>query len=203
MRDAWRLLCRTISFLISNLSRQAERRETLENIGEDVFAIAIDQPFRFPATFTFVLRAFTTLEGVSKGLDPEYNFANEATPYARALLDLEGTSDSNRQLAVAELQRRAVRLGSDAVALPSRVEYLETTLRRCGLVPRHLNWGLLQDVYMLLDHPLMTSACDCAHHHQRLLCILVRRCSRQEGWYTRTYTYHEVTCIDVKGAATA
>jgi len=168
LRDAWRLLCRTISFLISNLSRQAERRETLENIGEDVFAIAIDQPFRFPATFTFVLRAFTTLEGVSKGLDPEYN-----------------------------------RLGSDAVALPSRVEYLETTLRRCGLVPRHLNWGLLQDVYMLLDHPLMTSACDCAHHRQRLLCTLVRRCSRQEGWYTRTYTYHEVTCTDVKGAATA
>lgn len=122
--------CRTISFFVSNLSRQAERKETLENIGEDVFAIAVDQPFRFPATFTFVLRAFTTLEGVSKGLDPEYNFANEATPYARALLDLEGDSASNRQLAVAELQKRAVRLGNDAVALPSRVEYLESTLRR-------------------------------------------------------------------------
>lgn len=31
-------------------------------IGEDLFAIALDQPFRFPATFTFVLRAFSTLE---------------------------------------------------------------------------------------------------------------------------------------------
>eukprot|EP00892_Ulva_mutabilis_P007418 jgi/Ulvmu1/5048/UM021_0065.1 len=123
-------LRRTISFFISNLSRQAERKETLENIGEDVFAIAVDQPFRFPATFTFVLRAFTTLEGVSKGLDPGYNFATEATPYARALLDLDGESSSGRQLAVAELQKSAAQLGSDTVALPSRVEYLQSTLRR-------------------------------------------------------------------------
>ncbi len=42
--------------------RQTEREETLGAIGEDLFAIALDQPFRFPATFTFVLRAFTTLE---------------------------------------------------------------------------------------------------------------------------------------------
>jgi hypothetical protein len=34
----------------------------LQAIGEDLFAIALDQPFRFPATFTFVLRAFSTLE---------------------------------------------------------------------------------------------------------------------------------------------
>lgn len=38
----------------------------MQNIGEDLFAIALDQPFRFPATFTFVLRAFSTLEGLGK-----------------------------------------------------------------------------------------------------------------------------------------
>jgi len=27
--------------------------------GEDLLAIAADQPFRFPATFTFVVRAFS------------------------------------------------------------------------------------------------------------------------------------------------
>lgn len=30
---------------------------------QDLFAIAQDQPFRFPSTFTFVIRAFSTLEG--------------------------------------------------------------------------------------------------------------------------------------------
>jgi hypothetical protein len=43
-----------IALLLFSLLRQA--------IGEDLFAIALDQPFRFPATFTFVLRAFSTLE---------------------------------------------------------------------------------------------------------------------------------------------
>lgn len=30
-----------------------------EYSGEDLLAIAADQPFRFPATFTFVVRAFS------------------------------------------------------------------------------------------------------------------------------------------------
>lgn len=30
--------------------------------GEDLLAIAADQPFRFPATFTFVVRAFSGVQ---------------------------------------------------------------------------------------------------------------------------------------------
>ena len=58
-------------------------------IGEDMFAIAVDQPFRFPAAFTFVLRAFGTLEGLGKALDPDYKFADVARPYALDLLQLQ------------------------------------------------------------------------------------------------------------------
>lgn len=47
------------------------------------------QPFRFPASFTFVLRAFTTLEGLGRALDPEYKFAAVAQPYALELLQLQ------------------------------------------------------------------------------------------------------------------
>jgi predicted unusual protein kinase regulating ubiquinone biosynthesis (AarF/ABC1/UbiB family) len=46
----------------------------------------VDQPFRFPATFTFVLRAFSTLEGIGKALTPGYRFSDVATPYAQDLL---------------------------------------------------------------------------------------------------------------------
>lgn len=49
---------RAISYFLENLARQTERQEAIGRIGEDLFAIALDQPFRFPATFTFVLRAF-------------------------------------------------------------------------------------------------------------------------------------------------
>ena len=45
--------------------------------------------FRFPATFTFVLRAFSTLEGIGRVLDPDYKFTAVATPYAQQLLDIQ------------------------------------------------------------------------------------------------------------------
>ncbi|MEN9245943.1 MAG: AarF/ABC1/UbiB kinase family protein, partial [Thermostichales cyanobacterium SRBZ-1_bins_19] len=47
---------------------------SMNAISEDLYQMAYDQPFRFPATFTFVMRALTTLEGLGKGLDPDFNF---------------------------------------------------------------------------------------------------------------------------------
>jgi hypothetical protein len=39
---------------------KAEKKKMrLAAIGEDLLSIAVDQPFRFPATFTFVVRAFS------------------------------------------------------------------------------------------------------------------------------------------------
>lgn len=49
-------------------------------------AIAADQPFRFPATFTFVVRAFSVLDGIGKGLDPRFDITEIAKPYALELL---------------------------------------------------------------------------------------------------------------------
>ena len=68
---------------------QPRPSDTVQAIGEDLFAIAVDQPFRFPAAFTFVLRAFSTLEGLGKALDPDYKFADVARPYVLELLELE------------------------------------------------------------------------------------------------------------------
>ncbi|KAG7010932.1 hypothetical protein SDJN02_27730 [Cucurbita argyrosperma subsp. argyrosperma] len=48
--------------------------------GEDLLAIAADQPFRFPATFTFVVRAFSVLDGIGKGLDPRFDITEIAKP---------------------------------------------------------------------------------------------------------------------------
>lgn len=45
------------------------RKAILSSIGEDLLLAAADQPFRFPATFTFVVRSFTVLDGIGKSLD--------------------------------------------------------------------------------------------------------------------------------------
>ncbi|KAL3025841.1 hypothetical protein AAZX31_04G201000 [Glycine max] len=52
----------------------------------DLLSIAADQPFRFPATFTFVVRAFSVLDGIGKGLDPRFDITEIAKPYALELL---------------------------------------------------------------------------------------------------------------------
>lgn len=40
-------------------------------LGADLQALTEQQVFRFPSTFTFIFRAFTSIDGIGKGLDPE------------------------------------------------------------------------------------------------------------------------------------
>ena len=45
------------------------RAQDLSNIGEDLLVVSKDQPFRFPAELTFVVRAFSVLDGIGKSLN--------------------------------------------------------------------------------------------------------------------------------------
>ncbi len=62
------------------------RKKILANIGQDLLVVAADQPFRFPALFTFVVRAFSVLDGIGKSLDPRFDISEIARPYARDLI---------------------------------------------------------------------------------------------------------------------
>jgi predicted unusual protein kinase regulating ubiquinone biosynthesis (AarF/ABC1/UbiB family) len=91
----------------------------------------------FTGACSFVLRAFTTLEGIGKTLDPNYAFAAVATPYARELLDLQVTPQ-NGALVVQQVRDQALQLTQNTAAAPGRVKYLENTLRRCASHQPHL-----------------------------------------------------------------
>jgi predicted unusual protein kinase regulating ubiquinone biosynthesis (AarF/ABC1/UbiB family) len=89
-----------------------------------LYDIAYDQPFRFPATFTFVIRALSTLEGLGKGLDPSFNFMEVAKPYATNLME-NGNAKESGNLSTAflgELGRQAAQVGNTAIALPRRID---------------------------------------------------------------------------------
>ncbi len=111
---------RSVQFMLDNFMDKPFENQSVAAISDDLYEIAYGQPFRFPATFTFVMRAFSTLEGVGKGLDPEFNFMEVAQPYAMQLMTNMNGSDSNSFLN--ELSRQAVQVSSTALGLPRRLE---------------------------------------------------------------------------------
>ncbi|QYX34120.1 ABC1 kinase family protein [Sphaerospermopsis torques-reginae] len=111
---------RSVQYMLDNFMDKPFEAQSVAAISEDLYEIAYNQPFRFPATFTFVMRAFSTLEGVGKGLDPEFNFMEVAQPYAMELMTNSSGSEGNSFLN--ELSRQAVQVSSTALGLPRRLE---------------------------------------------------------------------------------
>ncbi|KAJ8458290.1 hypothetical protein OPV22_031216 [Ensete ventricosum] len=110
--------------------RLEKKKQRLAAIGEDLLAIAADQPFRFPATFTFVVRAFSVLDGIGKGLDPRFDITEIAKPYAMELLRFR---EAGIEVVVKDFKKRWERQSSAFYNLfrqADRVEKLAQIIQR-------------------------------------------------------------------------
>jgi predicted unusual protein kinase regulating ubiquinone biosynthesis (AarF/ABC1/UbiB family) len=96
--------------------------QSLTAISDDLYEIAYEQPFRFPAAFTFVLRALSTLEGLGKGLDPDFNFIEIAKPYALNLMENRNGTDNFSASFLGEIGKQAAQMSSSALSLPRKLE---------------------------------------------------------------------------------
>ncbi|XP_050204862.1 protein ACTIVITY OF BC1 COMPLEX KINASE 8, chloroplastic [Mercurialis annua] len=115
---------------LSKEEKIEKKKQRLAAIGEDLLAIAADQPFRFPATFTFVVRAFSVLDGIGKGLDPRFDITEIAKPYALELLKFR---EAGVEVFVKDLRKRWDRQSSAFYNLfrqADRVEKLAETIQR-------------------------------------------------------------------------
>ncbi|XVE78297.1 hypothetical protein DITRI_Ditri13aG0133500 [Diplodiscus trichospermus] len=121
---------RSVQFFIDNmLDQRPDQETTLAAIGEDLFAIAHDQPIGFPSNVAFVLKAFTTLEGISYILDPNFSFAKIAAPYAQELLDIRQRQRTGTQL-VEEIRQQADHARSHTMSMPYRVQQIEEFVKQ-------------------------------------------------------------------------
>lgn len=115
---------------LSREEMMEKKKQRLAAIGEDLLAIAADQPFRFPATFTFVVRAFSVLDGIGKGLDPRFDITEIAKPYALELLRFR---EAGFEVIVKDLRKRWERQSRAFYNLfrqPDRVEKLAEIIQR-------------------------------------------------------------------------
>lgn len=121
------------------------RDQTIAAIGDDLYATAYDKPFRLPAQSIFLLRALSTLEGLAKGLDPDFQFSEIALPFADDLLGARRDELSpggmirsvatslvtGRPNPVADgLRKQAIGAGAEALKAGGRIERIDKTLER-------------------------------------------------------------------------
>uniref|UniRef100_A0A7C8YUW2 Uncharacterized protein n=1 Tax=Opuntia streptacantha TaxID=393608 RepID=A0A7C8YUW2_OPUST len=121
---------RSVKFFLDNsLSQTIDQQQTMSAIGEDLFSIAQDQPFRFPTAFAFVIRAFSTLEGVGHALDPNFSFVKVAAPYTQELLDLKELRPTGAKF-VQEIRKQAEDVRDSTLSMPHRVQQIEEFVKQ-------------------------------------------------------------------------
>ena len=114
---------RSVQYMLDNFldTPMGQHQEiSIAAISDDLYELAQDQPFRFPATFTFVMRAFSTLEGLGKALDPEFNFVEVAQPFTAELMTQTNPGETNT--IIDRLGRQAAQFTNTSINLPRRIE---------------------------------------------------------------------------------
>ncbi len=115
---------RSVQYMLDNFVGKPLGPQSLAAISDDLYEIAYEQPFRFPAAFTFVLRALSTLEGLGKGLDPDFNFIEIAKPYALNLMENRNGQEigSFSTNFLGEIGKQAAQMSTSALTLPRKLE---------------------------------------------------------------------------------
>ena len=90
---------RMLKFVLDRFTERPVNVYEFEQIKGEVVAIFEKQPFRLPPQMTYLLKSLTTLDGIARILDPEYNFTTAAQPFVKSIVLTRGRGNTLGALA--------------------------------------------------------------------------------------------------------
>mgnify|MGYP006269461465 CR=1 FL=1 len=110
---------RLLKFTLDKFTEKPLDITAFSEMTSELYAMFEQQPFRLPAQMTFILKALTTLDGIARTLDPQYNPVACAQPFVKSLT----TSQAKGNL-VGEFAKQAAGLIKSKLNQPSNAEIL-------------------------------------------------------------------------------
>ncbi len=111
---------RLVAFILDKFTEKPIELQAFDEMRSEIYLMFEQQPFRLPAQMTFVLKALTTLDGIARSLDPEYNLLSSSKPFIKSLV----VSSKGKANVVGELARQARNFIKYRLQQPSATEAL-------------------------------------------------------------------------------
>ncbi len=96
-------LKKIVSVLVDRFADKPIELQAFKSLRSELYTLFEQQPFRLPPKMTFIVKALTTLDGVARDLDPQYNLLSAARPFVKSLATVSPSQGSG----LGELARQA------------------------------------------------------------------------------------------------
>ncbi|MDD1414895.1 AarF/ABC1/UbiB kinase family protein [Dolichospermum sp. ST_con] len=110
---------RLITFLLDKFTDKPLDVKALGEVKSELYEMFEQQPFRLPAQMIFILKALTTLDGIARTLDPQYNLTASAQPFVRSIAITKSKGN-----VIAELSKQTKDFLQYQLTKPNRTEVL-------------------------------------------------------------------------------
>jgi predicted unusual protein kinase regulating ubiquinone biosynthesis (AarF/ABC1/UbiB family) len=157
---------RLVSFVLDKFTEKPIELQAFDEMRSEIALMFEQQPFRLPAQMMFILKSLTTLDGIARHLDPEYNLFAASKPFVKRLVVSQPKANVVGELArqakdfithrfkqphPTELLIRRLEERIEQGELQVRVRLLESdrTLKRINLAIKSLIYAFLSGFTLL------------------------------------------------------
>jgi len=112
---------RMVTFLLERFTEKPIDFQEFNEIKDELYIMFEQQPFRLPGQMMFIMKALTTLDGIARSLDAQYNPVACAKPFIKSLTHID---QKDRVNLVGELVRQARNYVQFKLQQPSKAEVL-------------------------------------------------------------------------------